>query len=795
MNKNSREKINKWLKMKIKISILLVAMLMTTMPALAFDSLNTACDTPGCHAYPPVFLNNTVSISSFNATPGQTFPVTITWTGGVTAGTNTVAKWPSSVVDNALFNPTPQISTVGVFASGSLTSTLTAPSAPGTYTLRAYTSDGTGTPNSNHETDYKVITVRVAQPANSSISLTKIPSATQVTSGTSVTYTYVVTNTGGTTLTNVLVTDNILGAIGGPISLNAGANQTFTKAQVLTANTTNIGTATATSPTGTVTFNATATVTVVSVTAPTLTLSLNTTMDGTSTPIVTNITSAVLLDKSGAPVKTATIPDSITAKFSLSGLTPGDYFIEINGLAGDRLPTRIGSTASDINQQVGLRLRNSIIGDLSNPTYRIKVYPSGLNSHPVVNYNTGFNESIYNFVIVPGNTSKIEVRVLNSSEELSNFSTASLNHPFPTVSFQNWILDFPGASTNHGRVYNNTDSNCNGCHGNLDTKVTPYSSITTGNGWCFRCHYGKTGPRNGFVDPRVSIVTAIFNISGFKVNSATGSGIPSWNITLMNSTMQKSLLTGADGSYKFTNLVNGTYNVTEETKSGFTNVSPTTVQVTINGSDAMNINFTNAIVPPPKTFNISGFKLSSKDNSGVPGWSITLSSLAPNSTLFQTVNTTTDGSYKFTNLTNGIYKVTEGTEAGWTPVGLTTLNVSINGSDVKNQNFTNTPPSTAGSVSGFKINAVTGKGIPGWTITLLGTGGIDIKKTVTTGADGSYTFQNLPAGNYLVKEELRNDFKHVTNPVLHIDLSTGQKSVNNNFVNRPKEKGEKPDTE
>ena len=358
------------LKMKLKMSILLMGLLMTITPALAFDSLNTACD--GCHAFPPVFLNNTVSISHIQVSPGQTFPVTITWTGGVTAGTNTVAKWPNAVLDNALFNPAPQISPVGVFASGSLTSTLTAPSAVGNYTLRAYTADGTGTPNSNRETDYKVITVQVTQPAAPAINLTKTPSATQVTSGTSVTYTYVVKNTGGTTLSNVLVTDNVLGAIGGPITLNSGANQTFTKSQVLTTNTTNIGTARGTDPSGKiVTFNVSATVLV--------------------------------------------------------------------------------------------------------------------------------------------------------------------------------------------------------------------------------------------------------------------------------------------------------------------------------------------IVPPP--------------------------------------------------------------------------------------------PSTAGSISGFKINAVTGKGIPGWTITLIGTGGIRIKKTVTTGADGSYIFENLPAGRYLVKEKLRNDYKHVTKPVIHIDLSKGEKSVNNNFVNRPKKKGEKSDTE
>src|SRR5659263_411521 len=60
------------------------------------------------------------------------------------------------------------------------------------------------------------------------------------------------------------------------------------------------------------------------------------------------------------------------------------------------------------------------------------------------------------------------------------------------------------------------------------------------------------------------------NIAGFKINNATGNGVQGWNITLMNSTMQKSTMTGADGSYKFTNLANGTYNVTEEMKTGWT---------------------------------------------------------------------------------------------------------------------------------------------------------------------------------------------------------------------------------
>lgn len=125
-----------------------------------------------------------------------------------------------------------------------------------------------------------------------------------------------------------------------------------------------------------------------------------------------------------------------------------------------------------------------------------------------------------------------------------------------------------------------------------NTSTSPISQIVT-------IHGGDATNLN-FTNVLISPEpVATFNISGFKINNTIGSGIQGWNITLMNSTMQKSMLTGADGSYKFTSLVNGTYNVTEETKTGWTNVSPISQQVTINGADMTNINFTNQ--PPTST--------------------------------------------------------------------------------------------------------------------------------------------------------------------------------------------------
>jgi len=64
--------------------------------------------------------------------------------------------------------------------------------------------------------------------------------------------------------------------------------------------------------------------------------------------------------------------------------------------------------------------------------------------HPIVNYNTGANESEVSFIIVSASPEKIEVREMNTSRELSNF-TATEIHPTGD-SFQTWIL----GSDNHG---------------------------------------------------------------------------------------------------------------------------------------------------------------------------------------------------------------------------------------------------------------------------------------------------------------------------------------------------------
>jgi uncharacterized repeat protein (TIGR01451 family) len=76
-----------------------------------------------------------------------------------------------------------------------------------------------------------------------SISLTKTPSVTEVCNGDSVDYTYVVTNNSDAYTWAGTLTDDVLGAIDGTITLAPGASQTLTASWVINGTVTNIATA------------------------------------------------------------------------------------------------------------------------------------------------------------------------------------------------------------------------------------------------------------------------------------------------------------------------------------------------------------------------------------------------------------------------------------------------------------------------------------------------------------------------------------------------------------------------
>jgi hypothetical protein len=224
---------------------------------------------------------------------------------------------------------------------------------------------------------------------------------------------------------------------------------------------------------------------------------------------------------------------------------------------------------------------------------------------------------------------------------------------------------------------------------------------------------GEDVKDTGFGNMRVSqaiLNISAFNISGFKINGDTGKGIQGWNITLSNDTMQTSTLTGTDGSYQFTGLLNGTYNITEETRPGFTPNGPTSQNVTVADQDITDIDFINIPVSqtptpsPPSTTtlttgSISGFKINDLNGNGrwdagensLSGWTIQLIGVGAETRRIRKENTTDDqGFYRFENLPAGKYLIKENHQKGFvptsSPVKVITL---VQGENSINNNFTN----------------------------------------------------------------------------------------------------------
>ncbi|MGB8217308.1 MAG: hypothetical protein WCE94_08400 [Candidatus Methanoperedens sp.] len=236
-------------------------------------------------------------------------------------------------------------------------------------------------------------------------------------------------------------------------------------------------------------------------TAGILTLSLQPGLDGKGDIKATSITSAELLGLDGTVIKTATLTGG-NAQFDLGSIASGDYFIRVNNLADDLVPTRIDDPTKATNQYVGQKLRAIVIGNLSDPTYTISTHSKGQGHHPVVKYADGTIEAPerYCYVLIYQKTSpqKMEIRVLGTAALITTFTPRTATHPGIPANqpFPTWMI----FGKSHGIVYNGTDSKCNTCHINLDTKPSTFTQITSGNGWCYRCHYGKGGDDNGFLD-------------------------------------------------------------------------------------------------------------------------------------------------------------------------------------------------------------------------------------------------------------------------------------------------------
>jgi hypothetical protein len=213
-----------------------------------------------------------------------------------------------------------------------------------------------------------------------------------------------------------------------------------------------------------------------------------------------------------------------------------------------------------------------------------------------------------------------------------------------------------------------------------------------------------------------------------------GNPVPGWEVYVDG----QSNVTGADGCVTFTLTQPGDYTVTEESRSNWTPMGPTSYDFTAvsGGSYGLFIftNFQNADVTVCKV---------DTEGNPVPGWEVYVNG--------QTDVTGVDGCVTFTLTQPGDYTVTEESRSNWTPMGPTSYDfTAVSGGSYGPFIFTN-----------FQNAGVTvckedpdGNRLNGWTINLFDASGVEIAEGVT-GVDGCVTFALQP-GDYSLTEDMQS---------------------------------------
>jgi protocatechuate 3,4-dioxygenase beta subunit len=255
------------------------------------------------------------------------------------------------------------------------------------------------------------------------------------------------------------------------------------------------------------------------------------------------------------------------------------------------------------------------------------------------------------------------------------------------------------------------------------------------------------------------------DISGTVFNDANGNmtqdhdepGIPGVTITLTDSSgKETTVTTDAAGDYIFNDVVAGTYTVKETDLADYSSTTLNEVLVTAPSGGAVTADFGDRAAD-----SIGGIVFADRDGdrvqdpeeSGIPGVTVTLSDKDGNQV---TTTTGADGSYTFTGVKPGDYTVEETNLLPYKSTTDDIKSVTMTAGTSLTVNFGDRQENKLigavfNDLNGDRLQGPGEPGISGVGISLADMTGI-VFATAVTGADGTYKFENLEAGTYLVKE-------------------------------------------
>lgn len=230
-------------------------------------------------------------------------------------------------------------------------------------------------------------------------------------------------------------------------------------------------------------------------------------------------------------------------------------------------------------------------------------------------------------------------------------------------------------------------------------------------------------------------------------------GIAEVDITLTGAAGTRHATTATDGSYRFLDVVPGTYLVRETDPVGFASTTPNQRTVSLTAGGAATASFGDQPVGT-----ISGMVFLDRNGDAIPepgepaleGVKVVLTGTSVSLTNI----TSADGTYSFPGLVPGIYLVEETDPAGFSSTSPNQRTVSLSPHGAGTANFGDQP---SGTISGRVFDDSNGDGLdqpgePGLAGVIIVASGESGTLTTATTAVGTYSFTGLTPGAYSVEE-------------------------------------------
>ena len=267
-----------------------------------------------------------------------------------------------------------------------------------------------------------------------------------------------------------------------------------------------------------------------------------------------------------------------------------------------------------------------------------------------------------------------------------------------------------------------------------------------------------------------------------------------------------STTTNPDGTYLFADVPAGDYTVVQTNLPGYEDVSdtdggnPNEISVSLApGAESTGNDFVDAPMAGSIAGNVSA-DLDDNDTGDVPLEGVVVKLIDANGNEVATTTTDASGNYVFNDVAPGQYSVMETNPAGYDDVSDTDggdpnmIAVDLApGESSTGNDFVDEPQpgSIAGTVLADTDDNTTGDTpLAGVVVTLLDANGVAVAST-TTGADGTYLFAGVPAGQYTVVETTPAGYNDVSDTdggdpnTISVNLLPGMTSANNDFVDAP----------